>query len=225
MTSANRNSAHSDKALGTEALGIDLASSTTRVFAWVEQAFAAHRCWCYPRAEPRRRRSRRFGARFGKAAPGHSLINYRLIPASPMSPTCANVDDAGKTDCSGQSAPPPGTLTRPTRRIAAAGDPPRARSALAAAAARCSPTWSPLRALPQQMKDRLAGLTGLHGHTSGPAGGELYRNNEAAKTADKHYDEKPWPAITHHPVTDSRSSSSTDACARVCRHGKDSAWG
>jgi alpha-ketoglutarate-dependent taurine dioxygenase len=56
-------------------------------------------------------------------------------------------------------------------------------------------------ALSSTMKDRLATMTGLHGHTSGPAGGELYKNNEAAKTADKVYDEKPWPAITAHPVT------------------------
>jgi alpha-ketoglutarate-dependent taurine dioxygenase len=47
----------------------------------------------------------------------------------------------------------------------------------------------------------LAQLTGLHGHTSGPAGGTLYKENEAAKTADKEYAEKPWPAITRHPVT------------------------
>ena len=56
-------------------------------------------------------------------------------------------------------------------------------------------------ALDGAMKERLAGLTGLHGHTSGPAGGELYRNNEAAKTADREYDEKRWPAIARHPVT------------------------
>ncbi|HXO01909.1 MAG TPA: TauD/TfdA family dioxygenase, partial [Stellaceae bacterium] len=56
-------------------------------------------------------------------------------------------------------------------------------------------------ALPPTMKERLASLTGLHGHTSGPAGGTLYKENEAAKTADKHYDEKAWPAIARHPVT------------------------
>jgi alpha-ketoglutarate-dependent taurine dioxygenase len=56
-------------------------------------------------------------------------------------------------------------------------------------------------ALPQAMKERLAGLVALHGRTDGPAAGRLYQEHEAAATADKEYPEKRWPAITRHPVT------------------------
>jgi alpha-ketoglutarate-dependent taurine dioxygenase len=56
-------------------------------------------------------------------------------------------------------------------------------------------------ALPEATKDRLAGLTGLHGHTDGPAGGRLYRENEAAKRAAEEYPERRRPAVVTHPVS------------------------
>jgi taurine dioxygenase len=50
------------------------------------------------------------------------------------------------------------------------------------------------------MKDRLAGLTGLHGRSDGPAGARLY-GGDAAQKIDKEYPEKARPAVVHHPVT------------------------
>src|ERR1051325_7647250 len=53
--------------------------------------------------------------------------------------------------------------------------------------------------LPDKMKQRLAGLTGLHGTTDGPAGEKLYGADKGR--TDKEYHEQPPPPVTHHPVT------------------------
>ena len=54
-------------------------------------------------------------------------------------------------------------------------------------------------ALPEAMKQRLAGLTGLHGRTDGPAGERLYGDDKGA--TEKRYTEMAWPAVVAHPVT------------------------
>jgi len=55
--------------------------------------------------------------------------------------------------------------------------------------------------LPQEMKDRLAGLVGLHGRTDGPAGARLYDPEEEMRRTDKKYAEQRRPAVVNHPVT------------------------
>ena len=54
-------------------------------------------------------------------------------------------------------------------------------------------------ALPDTMKQRLAGLVGLHGRTDGPAGERLYGADKGV--TEKTYGEVPWPAVTRHPVS------------------------
>jgi taurine dioxygenase len=54
-------------------------------------------------------------------------------------------------------------------------------------------------ALSPVMKERLAGLTGLHGRTDGPAGERLYGDNKGQ--TEKKYYEQPRPAVIHHPIT------------------------
>lgn len=54
-------------------------------------------------------------------------------------------------------------------------------------------------ALPGERKTQLAGLTGLHGRHTGPAGEKLYGNEKGA--TEKQYTEVHWPAIVRHPVT------------------------
>ena len=49
------------------------------------------------------------------------------------------------------------------------------------------------------MKDKLSGLTGLHGRSNGPAGERLY-GSEKGKT-EKEYRDLPRPAVVEHPVT------------------------
>src|SRR5258708_9103783 len=56
-------------------------------------------------------------------------------------------------------------------------------------------------ALPEAMKQRLAGLVGLHGRTDGPAGTKLYTLEENERMTDKKYPEQPRPAVIPHPVT------------------------
>ena len=83
-------------ALGTEALGIDLARLGDAGFAWVERAFAAHPVLVFREQSLAAAELAAFGARFGKPRP-HSLINYRY-PGHPEVSYLRNVDDAGKTD-------------------------------------------------------------------------------------------------------------------------------
>jgi taurine dioxygenase len=188
------------QALGTEALGIDLAHIDDAGFAWVARAFAEHPVLVFREQSLGAPELAAFGARFGKPRP-HSLINYRY-PGHPEVSYLRNVDDAGKTDWFGVKRATAWHTDStyeeelPILAILHALEVPSQRGGTVFA-----DMVAAYAALPPAMKDRLASLTGLHGHTSGPAGGELYRNNEAAKTADKEYDEKPWPAITHHPVT------------------------
>jgi taurine dioxygenase len=188
------------QALGTEALGIDLAHIDDEGFAGVEHAFAEHPVLVFREQSLGAPELATFGARFGKPRP-HSLINYRY-PGHPEVSYLRNVDDAGKTDWFGVKRATAWHTDStyeeelPLLAILHALEVPSQRGGTVFA-----DMVAAYAALPQTMKERLASLTGLHGHTSGPAGGTLYKENEAAKTADKHYDEKAWPAIARHPVT------------------------
>ena len=188
------------QALGTEALGIDLAHLDDDTFAWVKRAFADHPVLVFREQKLAASELAGFGRRFGSPRP-HSLINYRY-PGQPDVSYLRNVDDDGKIDWFGVKRATAWHTDStyetelPLLAILHALEVPSQRGGTVFADMRAA-----YDALDGKMKERLASLTGLHGHTSGPAGGELYRNNEAAKTADKHYEEKPWPAITKHPVT------------------------
>ena len=48
-------------------------------------------------------------------------------------------------------------------------------------------------ALPADSKERLGGLVGLHGRSTGPAGERLYGDDKGA--TEKKYDEMPRPAV------------------------------
>ncbi len=188
------------QALGTEALGIDLAHLDEATFAWIERAFAEHPVLVFREQSLGAADLAAFGARFGKPRP-HSLINYRY-PGQPDVSYLRNVDDAGKTDWFGVKRATAWHTDStyepelPLLAILHALEVPSQRGGTVFA-----DMVAAYEALPAAMKDRLATMTCLHGHTSGPAGGTLYKENEAAKTADKTYDEKAWPAIATHPVT------------------------
>lgn len=188
------------QALGTEALGIDLAHLDDATFAWIQKAFAEHPVLVFREQKLDAADLAAFGARFGKPRP-HSLINYRY-PGQPDVSWLRNVHDDGKIDWFGVKRATAWHTDStyepelPLLAILHALEVPSQRGGTVFA-----DMVAAYEALSPAMKDRLATMTGLHGHTSGPAGGELYKNNEAAKTADKAYEEKPWPAITAHPVT------------------------
>jgi len=84
------------EALGTEALGIDLAHLDDATFAWVKRAFARHPVMVFREQSLGAAELAAFGARFGKPRP-HSLINYRY-PGQPDVSYLRNVDDAGNID-------------------------------------------------------------------------------------------------------------------------------
>ena len=188
------------QALGTEALGIDLARLDDAVFAWIERAFAEHPVLVFREQTLAAGELAAFGRRFGRPRP-HSLINYRY-PGIPEVSYLRNVDDAGKIDWFGVKRATAWHTDStyetelPLLAILHALEVPSQRGGTVFADMRAA-----YDALPPAMKDRLAGLTCLHGHTSGPAGGTLYKENEAAKTADREYADKAWPAIAKHPVT------------------------
>jgi taurine dioxygenase len=188
------------QALGTEVLGVDLAHLDGETFAWVQRAFAAHPVLVFREQNLSAEALAAFGARFGRPRP-HSLINYRYPGCDEVS-YLRNVDDARKIDWFGVKRATAWHTDStyetelPLLAILHALEVPRERGGTVFA-----DMYAAYEALSPAMKERLTTLTGLHGHTSGPAGGDLYKNNEAAKTADKEYDEKPWPAITMHPVT------------------------
>jgi taurine dioxygenase len=188
------------QALGTEALGVDLARLDDDTFAWIERAFAEHPVLVFREQSLAAAELAAYGARFGKPRP-HSLINYRY-PGQPDVSYLRNVDDAGKIDWFGVKRATAWHTDStyetelPLLAILHALEVPSQRGGTLFADMRAA-----YDALDGKMKERLAALTGLHGHTSGPAGGILYKENEAAKTADKEYEEKSWPAIASHPVT------------------------
>jgi len=188
------------EALGTEALGIDLAELDDAGFAWVARAFAAHPVLVFREQHLGAAELAAFGRRFGRPRP-HSLINYRY-PGCPEVSYLRNVDDAGNIDWFGVKRATAWHTDStyetelPLLAILHALEVPSQRGGTVFA-----DMCKAYETLAPAMKDRLATMTCLHGHTSGPAGGTLYRDNEAAKTADKAYDEKRWPAVATHPVT------------------------
>jgi taurine dioxygenase len=184
------------EALGTEVVGIDLAHLDDATFAWVKQAFAQHPVLVFREQSLSAADLAAFGARFGVPRP-HSLINYRY-PGQPDVSWLRNVHDDGKIDWFGVKRATAWHTDStyepelPLLAILHALEVPKERGGTVFA-----DMCAAYETLPQETKDRLAGLTCLHGHTAGPAGGTIYKD---AKTAEKVYDEK-WPAITTHPVT------------------------
>jgi taurine dioxygenase len=186
-------------ALGTEALGVDLATLDDETFAGVKEAFAGHPVLVFRGQSLGAADLAAFGARFGKPRP-HSLVNYRY-PGQPDVSWLRNVHDDGKIDWFGVKRATAWHTDStyepelPLLAILHALEIPSQRGGTVFA-----DMYAAYEALPVAMKDRLATMTCLHGHTSGPAGGSLYKENEIAKTAEKIYEES-WPAITAHPVT------------------------
>ena len=183
--------------LGTEAIGIDLARLDDDAFTWVEQAFAEHPVLVFREQALAAPQLAAFGARFGTPRP-HSLINYRY-PGHPEVSYLRNVDDAGRIDWFGVKRATDWHTDStyepelPLLAILHALEVPSEKGGTMFADMRAA-----YDALPAATQERLAGLTGLHSHTAGPAGGRLYCDNEAAKKADREYPDRPRPAVIRH---------------------------
>ena len=186
------------KALGTEALGVDLAKLDDDTFAWIHQAFAEHPVLVFRGQHLGAGDIAAFGRRFGTPRI-HSLVSYRHEEHPEVS-WLRNVDEEGNVDWYGVKRATDWHTDStyeeelPLLAMLHALEVPSTKGGTMFA-----DMGAAYQALPDDMKERLAGLVGLHGRSSGPAGERLYGDDKGA--TEKKYDELPRPAVINHPVT------------------------
>jgi len=186
------------KALGTEALGVDLSKLDDDTFAWIRQVFAEHPVLVFRDQHLDAGDIAAFGRRFGTPRK-HALMKYRH-PEYPEVSWLTNVEEDGKVDWYGvKRATDWHTDSTYEEKLPLLA----MLHAIEVPATKGGTMFADMRAaydaLSPEMKQRLAGLTGLHGRSSGPAGERLY-GDDKGKT-EKEYDELPRPAVVPHPVT------------------------
>jgi taurine dioxygenase len=187
------------EALGTEVLGIDLSGPLDdATFAWVADAFADHPVLVFRDQNLGAPELAAFGRRFGVPRK-HALVKYRHPDHEEVS-WLTNVEPDGKIDWYGVKRATDWHTDStyepelPLLAILHAKEVPAEKGGTMFADMRAA-----YDALPVEMKERLAGLAGLHGRSSGPAGERLYGDDKGA--TEKIYSELPRPAVVRHPVT------------------------
>jgi len=184
--------------LGTEALGIDLSRLDDATFAWIERAFAEHPVLVFRSQKLEAADIAAFGRRFG-APRKHALLKYRHSEYPEVS-WLTNVEEDGRVDWYGVKR-----ATDWHTDSTYEEEPPLLAMlyALEVPSAKGGTMFADMRAaydaLPEKLKQRVSGLTGLHGRSDGPAGERLY-GDDKGKT-EKVYRAQPRPAVTNHPVT------------------------
>lgn len=185
--------------LGSEALGVDLSKPLDdRTFAFIRQAFAEHPVLVFRDQNLDAGALAAFGRRFGVPRM-HALVKYRHAEHPEVS-WLTNVEEDGRVDWYGVKRATDWHTDStyedeaPVLAILHAKEVPSAKGGTMFADMRAA-----YDTLPGGMKDRLAGLTGLHGRSSGPAGERLY-GDEKGQT-EKIYHEVQRPAVIRHPVT------------------------
>ena len=187
------------KALGTEALGIDLSTPLDEAtFAWIEKAFAEHPVLVFRDQRLEAADIAAFGRRFGVPRK-HALVKYRHAEFPEVS-WLTNVEEGGGVDWYGVKRATDWHTDStyeeelPLLAMLHALEVPSTKGGTMFADMRAA-----YQTLPDDMRKRLAGLVGLHGRSSGPAGERLYGDDKGA--TEKKYDELPRPAVINHPVT------------------------
>jgi len=185
--------------LGSEALGVDLSKPLDDgTFAFIRQAFAEHPVLVFRDQNLDAAALAAFGQRFGVPRM-HALVKYRHAEHPEVS-WLTNVEEDGRVDWYGVKRATDWHTDStyeeeaPILAILHAKEVPSAKGGTMFADMRAA-----YDTLPGGMKDRLAGLTGLHGRSSGPAGERLY-GDEKGQT-EKVYREVQRPAVIRHPVT------------------------
>jgi len=185
--------------LGTEALGIDLSRPLDDAgFAWIADAFAAHAVLVFRDQNLGAAELAAFGRRFGVPRK-HALVKYRHPEHEEVS-WLTNVEPDGRIDWYGVKRATDWHTDStyepelPLLAILHAKEVPSEKGGTMFADMRAA-----YDALAPAMKVLLAGLSGLHGRSTGPAGERLY-GTEKGKT-EKIYDELPRPAVLRHPVS------------------------
>jgi len=189
------------QALGTEALGIDLSKPLDdATFAWIEKAFADHPVLVFRNQNLGAEALAEFGRRFGRPRP-HSLVHYRHEDHPEVS-WLRNVTPEDEIDWFGVKRATDWHTDstyddyQPRLAILHALEVPSSKGGTIFAN-----MCAAYDALPDATKERLAGLTGLHGRGDGPAGVRLYAGGDLERRLDRDYEAKPHPAVRHHPVT------------------------
>jgi taurine dioxygenase len=184
--------------LGTEAVGIDVAQLDDEAFAWVRLAFSEHPVLVFRDQTLGAADIAAFGRRFGVPRK-HALMKYRHRDYPEVS-WLTNVEDDGQIDWYGvkrATAWHTDSTYEPELPLLAM------LHALEVPSRKGGTMFCDMRAaydnLPATLKERLAGLTGLHGRSTGPAGEKLYGADKGV--TERQYDELPRPAVIHHPVT------------------------
>ncbi|HUC10269.1 MAG TPA: TauD/TfdA family dioxygenase [Stellaceae bacterium] len=184
--------------LGTEALGIDLSRLDDDAFAWIADAFAAHPVLVFRDQRLAAGDIAGFGRRFGTPRK-HALVKYRH-PEYPEVSWLTNVEEDGRIDWYGVKRATDWHTDStyeeklPLLAMLHALEVPKAKGGTMFA-----DMCAAYDALSPEMKGRLAGMVGLHGRSSGPAGERLYGDNKGQ--TEKEYRELPRPAVVNHPVT------------------------
>jgi taurine dioxygenase len=186
------------EALGSEALGVDLAHLDDATFAWIEQAFAEHPVLVFREQQLAAGDIAAFGRRLGVPRQ-HALAKYRHADYPEVS-WLTNAEEDGGIDWYGVKRATDwhtdSTYEEQLPRLAML-------HALEIPSSKGGTMFADMRAaydaLPAATKERLAGLVGLHGRSSGPAGERLYGDDKGE--TEKRYTELPRPAVLRHPVT------------------------
>lgn len=184
--------------LGTEAVGVDLSRLDDATFAAIQQAFAEHPVLVFRDQRLGAADIAAFGRRFGVPRK-HALVKYRHPEHEEVS-WLTNVEADGRIDWYGVKRATDwhtdSTYEEELPLLAML-------HALEVPASQGGTMFADMRAaydaLPPAMRERLSGLIGLHGRSSGPAGERLYGDDKGV--TEKRYNELPRPAVIAHPVT------------------------
>jgi taurine dioxygenase len=185
--------------LGTEALGIDLSKPLDEAtFTQIAHAFAEHPVLVFRDQDLDASALSAFGRRFGTPRK-HALTKYRHAEHEDVS-WLTNVDETGKVDWYGvKRATDWHTVSTYEERLPLLAILHSKQVPSDKGGTMFADMGAAYEALPEARKEQLAGLTALHGRSSGPAGERLYGDDKGE--TEKQYDEVPWPAVTRHPVT------------------------
>jgi alpha-ketoglutarate-dependent taurine dioxygenase len=188
------------KALGAEALGVDLSKPLDdEAFAWIEDAFAQNPVLVFRDQNLGPGELAAFGRRFSSPKI-HSLVDYRHAEFPEVS-WLTNVDKEGNIDWFGVKRATDWHTDSPYEEV-----PPRLAilHAKEVPSERGGTMFADMRAaydtLDSEMKQRLEGMVGLHGRHDGPAGVRLYEG-DPEQNLDCKYTEKARSAVIRHPVT------------------------
>lgn len=186
--------------LGTEALGVDLSKPLdAETLAWIEDTFAEHPVLVFRNQNLGPAELAAFGRSFGTPIK-HSLVDYRHGDYPEVS-WLTNVDRDGNIDWFGVKratdwhTDSPYEDELPRLAILHAKEVPSSKGGTMFADMRAA-----YDALDDAMKERLKGMTGLHGPADGPAGARLYAG-DPPRTTDKEIRETARPAVVNHPIT------------------------